>query len=187
MLKGVLGEVISEYQLAFIKRKYSLDKPLVVNEIITWCKKINKQVYILKIDFEKAYDNVNWNFVIDTMRQMEFPGIWCDWIHGVLESARSAVLVNGAPTFEFQCGKARDGGVVHGIKTPNYGPIISHLLYADDAIIIGEWEAENLLNVVRILRVFYMCYVLKINLKKSNLYGIRVLNSEVKDKAKVVG
>ncbi|KAJ0609001.1 putative RNA-directed DNA polymerase [Helianthus annuus] len=83
--------------------------------------------------------------------------------------------------------KVRDGGATHGIKTPNNGPIISHLLYADDAIIMGEWEAENLLNVVRILRVFYMCSMLKINLKKSNLYGIGVGNSEVKDKAKVVG
>lgn len=27
-----------------------------------------------------------------------------------------------------------------GVKTPNDGPVVSHLFYADDAMFIGEWE-----------------------------------------------
>ena len=40
-------------------------------------------------------------FLLSVMRQMKFPEIWCRWIYGVLSSARSSVLVNGSPMFEF--------------------------------------------------------------------------------------
>ncbi|PWA61623.1 RNA-directed DNA polymerase, eukaryota [Artemisia annua] len=72
-------------------------------------------------------------------------------------------------------------------RTPNDGPIISHLLFADDAIIIGEWLESCLANVVRILRCFHVCSGLKINLSKSCLYGIGVSEADVVDKAKIVG
>ncbi|XP_022004276.1 uncharacterized protein LOC110901804 [Helianthus annuus] len=97
------------------------------------------------------------------MAKMRFPSLWCSWIRGVLSSARSSVLVNGAPHSSSNVEK--EGGAVNGIQIPNGGPMISHLLYADDAIILG----------------------LKINLSKSNLYGIRVDLAEVKDKARAVG
>ncbi|XP_022032934.1 uncharacterized protein LOC110934047 [Helianthus annuus] len=144
---------------------------------------------------------------------MGFPDIWCNWIWGILNSARSSVLVYGSPTFEFKCekgmrhgdpispfifllvmealscmlDKAKEEGILKGIKTPNDGPSISHLLYADDAIILWDWLSENVLNVVRILRVFYMCSGLKINLSKSNLYGMGVEGWEVEEKVARVG
>ncbi|XP_021995585.1 uncharacterized protein LOC110892744 [Helianthus annuus] len=35
------------------------------------------------------------------LRRLGFPARWCLWVEGILASARSSVLVNGAPTFEF--------------------------------------------------------------------------------------
>ncbi|XP_021995690.1 uncharacterized protein LOC110892858 [Helianthus annuus] len=212
-LKLVISNVISDSQSAFLKDKFILDGPLIVNELITWCKKRKRQAFLLKIDFEKAYDNVNWSFVVDIMKQMGFPELWCRWIWGILKSARSSVLVNGSPTFEFKCekgvrqgdpispfiflivmealtlllDKAKDEGILRGLATPNDGPVISHLLFADDAIILGEWCSENVLNVVRILRVFHMCSGLRINLSKSNLYGLGVDGGDVEVKAASVG
>ncbi|KAJ0497121.1 putative RNA-directed DNA polymerase [Helianthus annuus] len=212
-LKVVVGSVISEAQSAFLKGKFILDGPLVLNEVINWCKKNRKQAFILKIDFEKAYDNVNWNFLVDSMLQMGFPSLWVSWINGIVSSARSSVLVNGSPTFEFQCGKGlRQGdpispflflmvmevlacmidkgvevGVLNGICSPAEGPTISHLLFADDAVIIGDWSKVNLENVVRILRCFRICSGLKINLSKCNLFGLGVETPEVEGLASVVG
>ncbi|KAJ0476914.1 putative RNA-directed DNA polymerase [Helianthus annuus] len=128
---------------------------------------------MLKIDFEKAYDNINWNFVLDILGQMGFSGKWCSWIKGVLSSARASVLINGSPTFEFKCNKGMRQGdpispflfiiamealscminkacgleIIKGVILPNGGSTISHLFYADDAIIMGEWSRENLKNV----------------------------------------
>ncbi|KAM0044310.1 putative RNA-directed DNA polymerase [Helianthus debilis subsp. tardiflorus] len=146
------------------------------------------------------------------MGQMGFPGRWCSWIKGILESARSSVLVNGSPTFEFQCHKGLRQGdpispflflmvmevlsclvdkagilnIFSGFQVPN-GPCVSYLLFADDAIILGEWSSENIINVVRILRVFYICSGLKININKSNLYAIGVNSVAVSNMAGIVG
>src|ERR1044071_7373082 len=64
-----------------------------------------KRFFLLKIDFEKAYDNVNWNFLISILSQMGFHLLWCEWVRGICYSSRAAVLVNGSPTFDFRCEK----------------------------------------------------------------------------------
>ncbi|KAJ0938354.1 putative RNA-directed DNA polymerase [Helianthus annuus] len=212
-LKRVLGSVISDSQSAFLGGRFIMDGPLIINEVCSWIKKGKKKAFLLKIDFEKAYDNINWGFVIDVLRQMGFGPRWCNWVWGVLSSARASVLVNGSPTFEFKCdkgmrqgdplspflfvvamealscllNKAREVGVVSGISLPNDGPHLSHLFFADDALILGKWDASNALNIVRVLRCFYACSGLRINLGKSNLYGIGVSDSELGAMADVVG
>ncbi|XP_021990912.1 uncharacterized protein LOC110887642 [Helianthus annuus] len=106
------------------------------------------------------------------LRQMNFPELWCKWIFGVISSARSSVLVNGSPTFEFGCGKASDVGSFNGVTMPNGGPVLSHLLYADDAMVMGEWSDFNFRTMRRILRIFHLCSGLRINIYKSTLFGV---------------
>ncbi|XP_022003664.1 uncharacterized protein LOC110901123 [Helianthus annuus] len=83
--------------------------------------------------------------------------------------------------------KACEVQIMKGVHLPEDGPLVSHFFYADDALIIGDWCKENVLNVVRILRCFYACSGLKINLGKSNIYGIGVGSSEVDDMSVEVG
>ncbi|XP_022004091.1 uncharacterized protein LOC110901585 [Helianthus annuus] len=83
--------------------------------------------------------------------------------------------------------KACDLGLLKGVTLPNDGPNVSHLFYADDAIIMGEWSKENILNVVRILKCFYACSGLHINFVKSNLFGLGLNMGEVDVMAEVVG
>ncbi|XP_022002688.1 uncharacterized protein LOC110900092 [Helianthus annuus] len=82
--------------------------------------------------------------------------------------------------------KAKDVKAISGIRLPNNGPNISHLFYADDAIIIGEWSRDNIANVVRILRVFHLCSGLKINISKSNIFAIGVRANELEDMALLI-
>ncbi|XP_022013905.1 uncharacterized protein LOC110913377 [Helianthus annuus] len=77
-------------------------------------------------------------------------------------------------------------GMIKGIRLPNGGPVLDHLLYADDCILMGEWGDNNILNIARLLRFFYLGSGLKINLSKSTLYGIGVSHSEVLEKASVL-
>ncbi|KAM0042735.1 putative RNA-directed DNA polymerase [Helianthus debilis subsp. tardiflorus] len=211
-LKSVIGKVISINQSAFIKDRLILDGPLILNEVIAWAKKKRNQIFLFKIDFAKAYDIVNWNFVSSIMNQMGFPPKWCLWIHGILSSARSSVLINGSPTFEFPCHKGmRQGdpispfiflivmealssmirkasrvGALRGIVLPNDGPVLTHLLYADDCVIMGEWARNNIKNVALLLRCFHICSGLKINLKKSSLFGVGVEDLVVEEMASMV-
>jgi hypothetical protein len=36
---------------------------MVVNEVVDMAKKSSKDCLILKVDFEKAYDSVDWSFL----------------------------------------------------------------------------------------------------------------------------
>ncbi|GKE37099.1 RNA-directed DNA polymerase, eukaryota, reverse transcriptase zinc-binding domain protein [Tanacetum coccineum] len=56
---------------------------------------------IFKVDFEKAYDSVRWNFLMDVLKKFGFGDKWCRWIQGCLDSSRGSVLINGSPTTEF--------------------------------------------------------------------------------------
>lgn len=58
--------------------------------------------------------------------------------------------------------------------------------YADDTIFVGKWEQSNGVNLICLLKCFEKASGLKINFKKSNLYGVGVLQSEVEDMARVL-
>ncbi|GKF39074.1 hypothetical protein Tco_0119135, partial [Tanacetum coccineum] len=44
-----------------------LDGPFILNEVLQWCKVKKKQSLIFKVDFEKAYDSVRWDFLDDVL------------------------------------------------------------------------------------------------------------------------
>jgi hypothetical protein len=48
----------------------------------------------LKIDFEKAYDKVNWNFLFDYCKRKGFSDNWMIWIRKVITKGTLSVKVN---------------------------------------------------------------------------------------------
>ena len=49
---------------------------------------------ILKLDFEKAYDKVNWKLLFDCLEKRGFDSKWCDWIKQVVTGGMVSVKVN---------------------------------------------------------------------------------------------
>ncbi|KAJ0923662.1 hypothetical protein HanPSC8_Chr05g0218711 [Helianthus annuus] len=82
--------------------------------------------------------------------------------------------------------RALDLGLLHGIKLPNGGPIISHLCYADDVIFIGEWSMHNVVSLNRFFRCLFLVTGLKVNHHKCRLYGVRVDGQEVTQMAQAL-
>jgi hypothetical protein len=100
-LKNVIGSVISDTQSAFVKGRQILDGILVANEVVDEAKKLKKDLLLFKVDFEKAYDSVDWKYLDDVMGKMSFPTLWRKWMRECVTTASAAVLVNGSPTEEF--------------------------------------------------------------------------------------
>ncbi|KAF5796291.1 putative RNA-directed DNA polymerase [Helianthus annuus] len=168
---------------------------------------------LFKVDFEKAFDSISWVFLDSVLSQMGFPALWRKWVMGLLMTARTSILVNGSPTLEFDIQRgvrqgdplspllfilamealhiatksAVDVGIFKGLKTPGEGPTISHLLYADDALFVGEWSDENFHNLARMLRCFHLSSGLKVNFSKSKVFGIGVGHNDVLETASIPG
>ena len=49
---------------------------------------------ILKLDFEKAYDKVNWNFLFEYMQMRGFSEKWRIWITQVVTGGTVSIKVN---------------------------------------------------------------------------------------------
>lgn len=66
--------------MTFIKGRYILDGVLVANETVEFLKKSKKKGLIFKVDFEKAYDSVEWGFLLGVLEEMGFGERWRKWI-----------------------------------------------------------------------------------------------------------
>jgi len=62
-LKGVLGKLISKNRTTFVQGKQLEDGVVVVNEIIDLAKRRKDKCLLLKVDFERAYDSVKWEYL----------------------------------------------------------------------------------------------------------------------------
>lgn len=59
-LSKLMNSIISESQSTFLKGRHLVDGVLVVNEMVDLAKKSKRKCLILKVDFENAYDSVDW-------------------------------------------------------------------------------------------------------------------------------
>ncbi|GJX03963.1 putative RNA-directed DNA polymerase [Tanacetum coccineum] len=194
-LAKVIPSIIGPNQTAFIEGRQILDGCLVANEILRMANIEDLNLMIFKVDFEKAFDSVSWNFLQDIMRQMGFGEKWRKWMGACLASASISVMVNGSPSKEFKMERALQiavleacsKGVYKGITLADGGANLSLLQYADDALFIGEWSRLNAKNLILILKCFENASGLKVNLSKSRLFGIGIPINEVHEVASLLG
>ncbi|GJU73335.1 putative RNA-directed DNA polymerase, eukaryota, reverse transcriptase zinc-binding domain protein [Tanacetum coccineum] len=130
-----------------------------------------------------------------------------------LNSSFASVLINGSPTKEFKVERglrqgdplspflfilaiealnvvmleAKNKNIFKGIEVGNDKVYISHLQFADDALIMGEWSLHNAKVLTRIFTCFYLASGLKVNYNKSKLFGIGVTNLELNSIANSIG
>jgi len=195
-LKSVLEKVISKSQSAFIKGRQILDPILIANECIDSRLRSGVPGIICKMDLEKAYDHVNWEFLLYMLRRCGFGEKWCRWIAHCISIVRFSVLINGSPFGFFSSSRslrqgdplspllfvfvmevlsrmisaAVNGGLLEGFKIGDAD--FSHLLFADDTLIFYSALDSQLRNLQSLFLLFGAASGLKVNLAKSNLIPV---------------
>lgn len=85
------------------KRKEILEGIAIAKEVIHHCMHTNRVGYLLKLDFEKAYDIVNWDCLMEVLRLCGFGNRWISWIRMWLTMAKIHVLVNKVKGRDIVC------------------------------------------------------------------------------------
>jgi hypothetical protein len=68
-ITSIANKLISPTQTAFIKGRNVLEGVVILHEVIHELKRSKKKGVLFKIDFEKAYDKVKWNFVQEVIEK----------------------------------------------------------------------------------------------------------------------
>jgi hypothetical protein len=62
-----------------------------------------KKIVILKLEFQKAFDKVQHQVILAMMQKKGFSDKWLSWVHNILSSGTSQVLLNGVPGKTIHC------------------------------------------------------------------------------------
>ncbi|RVW59956.1 putative ribonuclease H protein [Vitis vinifera] len=138
-LKRVLNKVVAPTQNAFVMGRQILDASLIANEVIDSWQKRKEKGLICKLDIEKAYDSINWKFLLKTLHKMAgfFPSS-----KGLRQGDPLSpyLFVLGMEVLDALIRRAVAGGYLSGCSIKGdrrHNLKISHLFFADDTMCSG--------------------------------------------------
>lgn len=177
-----MGLIISPHQSAFVPDRFIQDSIIITHEAFHQMKinhRRKKKDMAIKFDFSKAYDRVEWDFLEEVVKKMGFDGKWIQWVMQCVTSVRFNIFANGEnrgcvlPSRGLRQGdllspylffivvdvlsklisKAIEDQVIKGIRFSPSCPILSHLFFANDAILFISADKEECANMLKVLNI----------------------------------
>ena len=93
-LDPIAHRIISPNQTAFIKGHFILEGALALHEIVHELKNKKLGGILLKLDFEKVYDWVNWDFLVEVLRRKGFDASLVHRIYQLVSRGQTAISIN---------------------------------------------------------------------------------------------
>ena len=182
-LEKVLPYLIHPNQNAFVKGRSIFDAIRTIDDIVDDTKRNSWSGIMIAIDFEKAFDTLDFQFLIRTLHKFNFGPSFIHWIRVLYKNASSCVMNNGFTTGPFLLGrgvrqgdplspylfilaletlaiKIREDCNVQGLKIGE--EMIKLSLFADDMTCVIK-DKTSYTNLFRILNSFGECFGLKVN------------------------
>ena len=94
-LQKVIDKLIGKEQSAYIKGRYIGDNARLILDIFEYCEDFNENGILLFLDFEKAFDSVEWNFLFKTLTKFNFGENFLTWMHILYNNPIFRVKNNG--------------------------------------------------------------------------------------------
>ena len=97
-----LSQLIPENQTGFIKGRNISDNLRTLSDIIYYLKDTKKPGILINIDFQKAFDSLNWEFMLLSLAKFNFGTSFIQWIKTLYNNISSCIINNGHTSKFFQ-------------------------------------------------------------------------------------
>lgn len=194
--KSIMPKCITWNQSAFIKERLLMENVLLATELVKDYHSDNiSPRCALQIDISKAFDSVQWGFLLNTLKALGLPGKFIGWIMRCVTYPSFSVQVNGELAGYFQS----KGGLRQGCSLSPYLFVLclnvlskmldaasiigemgyhpkcknlelTHLCFADDLMIFTDGTKHSIEGILRIFEQFDKKSGLKISKEKSVLF-----------------
>ena len=96
----ILPILINPDQTGYVKSHYIGENVRLINDVINDTDRLNKKGIAIFLDFKKAFDSIEWNYLSEMLRLFNFGLDILNWIKVFYSNVTSCVLNNGyASTF----------------------------------------------------------------------------------------
>ena len=93
-LKKVIAEIISVDQNGYIKNRFIGFNIRQIDDIIDYSEKFDIDCSVLFLDFRKAFDTIEWDFMIESLRKFGFGESFIGWINTLYKNITGCVTNN---------------------------------------------------------------------------------------------
>ncbi|XP_058216995.1 uncharacterized protein LOC131327886 [Rhododendron vialii] len=205
--------VMSQSQSAFIKGRSIVDNVLLMHELIrNYHRNDGSPRCAIKVGIMKAYDSVDWDFLLDTMKAMEFPTIFVGWVKECITTPKFSIMINGGLEGYFLGARdLRQGDPISpyifllvmeafssllqwNIEAGEFtyhpkcqAQAISHVVFADDLFILSSALEKSLHIIFQTLKDFHGFFGMQPNLLKSAIYFAGVPSTTQQELSQLLG
>ncbi|KAK1694372.1 hypothetical protein QYE76_011069 [Lolium multiflorum] len=203
-LAPLAHRIIDRSQTVFIRGRCLHEGVLALHEIAHELRAKKLGGLLLKLDFEKSYDCVNWDFLKKVLLRKGFSGMMVHRLMQLVMGGHTAVNVNGevgaffrnargvrqgdplSPIlFDFLVdglaallARANEAGHIKGVVPHLIPGGVTHLQYADDTMVLIQPSDLGIANLKFLLLSFENMSGLKINFDKSEVFVTGVTVAE---------
>ena len=191
-LQLVLPNLIDNDQAGYIKNRYIGENVRIIEDVMTYTNLKNLTGYIVLLDFEKAFDSIEWSYLFKTLETFNFGPNFQKWIRILYTNIESTVSNNGYFSSYFKLSRGirqgcpisallfllvaetmacsvRNNELIKGISIEN--EIFKICQLADDTTIFVK-DLQSIETLMTFLQRFYEYTGLKINIDKSQVVPI---------------
>ena len=201
-MKTILGKIISQNQKGFLKGRFIEENTRAVYDIIQYCKDTNKNGLLLLIDFEKAFDSLEWSYMKKVLLKYNFGPNYVKWFDIAYKNAQSCVINNGKYSSFFNLGRGcRQGDPwspylfllaieplaqyiekcndIQGLSVGNKQFKIGQ--YADDTFLVLDGSERSVRMAMNSFELFKLISGLRINIEKTQAINLNPCMQRVED------
>ena len=192
-IKSCLPDIIHTDQTGFMKNRFIGENIVKILNIMEYTEKEGIPALLMLVDFEKAFDHLEWHFIQKALSLFNFGNYISKWVQTLYNNISSCVGNNGwfSDFFDLSRGvrqgcplspylfiicteilaiSVRANQNIKGVKVNGEETKLSQ--FADDTTFILLYDSDTLKAVLDTLDQFYICSGLKINYDKTEILRI---------------